>query len=172
MKDLLKTSWSMATGFFSKKALVAFLVLGVLLGGTVVAEGVLAQSGVQNQPAAQNQSSGGSGGSLEYPEREAEAPKPEEDVPEAYAEGAAYTLQDVIDILGEIRDFILIVGIIFIVIMIVWAGIQYVTAAGDEEQQEAAKGKIVGALIGAAIILAAFALIATIRNLVQSRSLV
>jgi cytochrome bd-type quinol oxidase subunit 2 len=157
MKDLLKTSWDTATGFFSKKALVAFLLLGILLGGTVLAQGVLAQS---------------SGGNLEYPEQEAEVPQPEKDVPDAYAKGSAYTLQNIVDILGEVRDFILIVGIIFIVIMIVWAGIQYVTAGGDEEKQEAAKQKVVGALIGAAIILAAFALIATIRNLVESRSLV
>lgn len=156
MKDLLKTSWDTATGFFSKKALIAFLVLGMLLGGTVVAQGVLAADD----------------GGLTYPEQEAEVPAPEEDVPEGYAQGSAYTLQNIVDILGEVRDFILIVGIIFIVIMIVWAGIQYVTAGGDEEKQEAAKQKVVGALIGAAIILAAFALIATIRNLVESRSLV
>jgi hypothetical protein len=175
MKDLLKTSWSIATGFFSEKTLVAFLVLGVLLGGTVIAEGVLAQSNLAAIQGGTGSGSGGSsggGGGLEYPEREAEVPSPEEDVPDAYAKGSAYTLQNIVDILGEIRDFVLIVGIIFIVIMIVWAGIQYVTAGGDEEKQEAAKRKIVGALIGAAIILAAFALIATIRNLVESRSLV
>jgi cytochrome bd-type quinol oxidase subunit 2 len=157
MKDLVKTSWATATSFFSKKALIGLLLLGVFLGGTVVAQGVLAAKD----------------NDLTYPNQNVKnMEKPEESAPNAYATpNNGYTLQTIVKILGQVRDFVLIIGIIFIVIMIVWAGIQYVTAGGDEEKQEDAKQKVVGALIGAAIILAAFALIATIRNLVENRSL-
>lgn len=145
VKNLIKTSWQTARAFLPTWIIVVFILSGLALGSTAVAQ-LNFPGNYPNIPLIRN-------------------------APQAYTPANAYTLQDIVNILGQVRNFILIVGIIFIVIMIIWAGIDYVTARGDEEKLAAAKNKLVGAIIGAAIILAAFALIATIRSILSRRSL-
>lgn len=97
---------------------------------------------------------------------------PLEQNPEGYVNaGEGYTLQNVLDIIGQIRNFILIVGVLIIIIFIIWGGIDYITARGDQTKITTAKSKIVGALIGAAIVLSAFALLATVRTILSRRDL-
>jgi len=97
---------------------------------------------------------------------------PLEQSPEGYVNGGnGYTLQNILDIIGQIRNFILIVGVLIILIFIIWGGIDYITARGDQTKITSAKSKIVGALIGAAIVLSAFALLATVRTILSKRSL-
>jgi hypothetical protein len=50
-----------------------------------------------------------------------------------------------------------LLGIIFVVLMI-YAGVQWMTAEGNEEKVEKAKGTIVRAIIGLAIIIAAYSI--------------
>jgi hypothetical protein len=62
------------------------------------------------------------------------------------------------------------VGIIF-VILIIWAGLQWMTSGGNEEKIKSAKRNIVNATVGLIIVLAAYAIAYSItRWLTQSTS--
>jgi fumarate reductase subunit D len=109
-------------------------------------------------------------GTFDFPSNYPDIPL--EQTPQGYVSaGQGYTLQNVLNIIGQIRNFILIVGVLIILIFIIWGGIDYITARGDETKIKSAKNKIVGALIGAAIVLSAFALLATVRTILSRRSL-
>ena len=53
--------------------------------------------------------------------------------------------------------FLLALGVIAVLVLI-YAGIQYITAAGDAEKAEKAKKTIMGAVIGIIIIVASYAI--------------
>lgn len=146
MKKSLQLLWQLARTSLPAPLIIFFVVAGLFLGSSVLATGLSFPN--------------------DYPQI------PLEQTPQGYVNaGNGYTLQDIVDILGQIRNFILIVGIIIILIFIIWGGIQYITAGGDNAKIAAAKSKIVAALIGAAIVLSAFALLATIRSVLSRRSL-
>ncbi len=69
-----------------------------------------------------------------------------------YNSGAAATLVESI-----FNWFFVIAGILCIAI-IIWAGITYATAGGDEEKVEKAKKRLIYGIIGVAVIIAAFAI--------------
>jgi lysylphosphatidylglycerol synthetase-like protein (DUF2156 family) len=75
----------------------------------------------------------------------------------------AWTPQDVIDLMGHIRNFFLIVGVISMAIFIIWAGMSYLTAGGNEQKIKDAKKRFLWSLVGVAIILSTYAIISTIR---------
>jgi len=75
----------------------------------------------------------------------------------------AWTPQDVIDLAGHIRNFFLIIGVIFMAVFIIWAGMSYLTSGGNEQKLKDAKKKLLWSLVGVAIILSTYAIIATIR---------
>ena len=52
----------------------------------------------------------------------------------------------------------LIVAAILTFAYLIWGGIQWITSGGDKAQYEAARGRITSALIGLAIVVAAYAL--------------
>lgn len=52
----------------------------------------------------------------------------------------------------------LIVAAILTFAFLIWGGIQWITSGGDKAQYEAARGRIVAALIGLAIVAAAYAI--------------
>jgi TRAP-type C4-dicarboxylate transport system permease small subunit len=56
------------------------------------------------------------------------------------------------------------VGAIFFVV-IIYAGVQYITAGGDKKQIDAAKSMLQRAFIGLLIIFFAFAVVSTVVNL-------
>jgi len=65
---------------------------------------------------------------------------------------------------GKIGDFIsnaisLVLGVagLLTFIYLIWGGIQWITSGGDKAQYEAARNKITAALIGLAIVAAAWA---------------
>jgi len=62
------------------------------------------------------------------------------------------TIEKMID---GIASLLLVIVIPLATIMIIWAGIQYLTAANNEEQVKKAKNTIKWAIIGLAIVLAA-----------------
>jgi cytosine/uracil/thiamine/allantoin permease len=72
------------------------------------------------------------------------------------------------DLLVTILEIALgLVGLIAI-LFLVWGGFQYITSAGDEEKLGKAKGTMINALIGLAIVLLAYALVRIIANAVLS----
>lgn len=73
-------------------------------------------------------------------------------------------------ILIGIRNFILFVGVVLIVIFIVIAAIKFMGSGGDEKKVEEAKKSLKYALIGAAITLAAFAILQTSVGLLRNAS--
>ncbi len=59
--------------------------------------------------------------------------------------------------------FFVVAGALCIAI-IIWAGITYATAGGDEEKVEKAKKRLIYGIIGVAVIIAAFAITQLIEN--------
>ncbi len=55
-----------------------------------------------------------------------------------------------------ITNVVLIVGISLVVVFLILAGIQYITARGDTKQATAAKDSLTNAIIGFIIVIAAF----------------
>jgi TRAP-type C4-dicarboxylate transport system permease small subunit len=53
----------------------------------------------------------------------------------------------------------MIVAALIFFFMLVWGGVQYITAGGDKAQTEAARGRITAALIGLVIVFAAWAIV-------------
>ena len=62
-------------------------------------------------------------------------------------------------LIKDVAAWITVFGIIIAVIFVIWGGVQYTTAGGEEDTTSSAKKKIVGALIGIAILLLAYALV-------------
>ena len=63
-----------------------------------------------------------------------------------------------------------VVGLIFFV-MIVIAGIQWVTSGGEEEGKKAAQGRLINAVIGIAIVAAAYLVVELVSNLLGISSI-
>lgn len=101
-------------------------------------------------------------------------PSIDEQQPEGYADAQEYKPQTLVRILGQIRDFLLIAGIVFIVVMLIISGIGYTRAKGSGEQDKLtqAKKRLYWTLIGAAGIMAIYVLISTLRNIIAGQSLV
>ena len=68
-------------------------------------------------------------------------------------------VSDFYDVIQIAARWLVVFGIIIGAVFIVIGGIQYMTSGGDEEGTKAAKAKIIGGLIGIAIVLLAFSLV-------------
>ena len=81
-------------------------------------------------------------------------------------------ISDFYDIIRVAARWLVVFGIIIGAIFIIWGGVQYVTAGGDEEGTGAAKKKIIGGLIGIAIVLLAFALVNIVGSFITGSTVV
>ena len=81
----------------------------------------------------------------------------------------AWSLQDIVNLIGKIRDFFLVAGIIGIVIFIVWSGISYLTARGDPAKLKDVKKRFLWTIVGTIIILATFGIISTIKAFLEKK---
>ena len=97
--------------------------------------------------------------------------EPPSDIRGLFAGDTPLSAQNGIDILTEIRNFLMIAGIVVVVIMLIWSGITYITSQGDPEKVAAAKQRFIWAIIGTAILLATFIIISTIRTILDQRSI-
>lgn len=77
----------------------------------------------------------------------------------APAASGVTTVQDFYDIIQFGTRWLVVFGVIIGAVFIVWGGIKYITAGGDEEATGEGKKMIIGGLIGIAILLLAFALV-------------
>ena len=64
-----------------------------------------------------------------------------------------------LDLLMTIADYLFVILLLVAIVMIVWSGFEFVTAAGSTDKVNAARTKIVWALVGIAIALAAKGLV-------------
>jgi len=86
-----------------------------------------------------------------------------------YIEGCEGAVSDVdesarqlcclLDLLMTIADYLFVILLLVAIVMIVWSGFEFVTAAGSTDKVNAARTKIVWALVGIAIALAAKGLV-------------
>jgi len=81
--------------------------------------------------------------------------------------GGPTTVGQVYDLFLIIMRWIFAGAMVIAMIMIVWGGVSYMTAGGDEEKIGAAKKRVIWGLVGAAIIIGAWALITIIANLLK-----
>lgn len=73
------------------------------------------------------------------------------------SQGVGFVLNIMLSIVGLVAVFFIVLG-----------GFRYITSAGDEEQLKNAKGMIVNALIGVAVVLLALALVRIVSNLAST----
>jgi len=63
----------------------------------------------------------------------------------------------------SIANFMIYIGVAVAVIFIIWGGIAYMMAGGDDTKIETAKKRIITGIIGAAIIIGVGAIIITLQ---------
>ncbi len=80
--------------------------------------------------------------------------------------GSAITLAEIQDRIEQIARFLIIIGVILAVIFIIWGGIAYMFAGGDETKSAAAKSRIMNGVIGAAVVLAVGVILQTVAGLI------
>ena len=80
--------------------------------------------------------------------------------------GGAITLAEIQDRITTIARFLIIVGVVLAVIFIIWGGIMYMVAGGDEAKAGEAKTRIMNGVIGAAVVLAVGVILQTVAGLI------
>src|SRR3989344_5018995 len=81
-------------------------------------------------------------------------------------QGGAVTLAEIQDRITQIARFLIVVGVVLAVIFIIWGGITYMFAGGDETKATAAKDRIKNGIIGAAVVLAVGVILQTVAGLI------
>lgn len=80
--------------------------------------------------------------------------------------GQGVTLREVEDIIRQIAQFLIVIGVIIAVIFIIWGGIAYMMAGADETAATAAKDRIKNGVIGAAVVLGVGVILQTVAGLI------
>jgi len=68
------------------------------------------------------------------------------------------------DLMDTIRDIVFGVCMFVAIILLIWAGVGFMTASGDPEKVAVARAKLMYGLIGVAVAFAAAGLIMLVRN--------
>jgi hypothetical protein len=77
--------------------------------------------------------------------------------------GQTVTLTSIMNAIVSIANFMIYIGVAVAVIFIIWGGIAYMMAGGDDTKIETAKKRIITGIIGAAIIIGVGAIIRTLQ---------
>ena len=80
--------------------------------------------------------------------------------------GQALTLVEIENLIKRIAQFLIIVSVIIAVIFIIWGGVMYMAARGNEEQATKAKSTIFNGIIGAAVVLGVGVILQTLAGLI------
>lgn len=80
--------------------------------------------------------------------------------------GQAVTLNEIEALIQRIAQFLIIVSVIISVIFIIWGGVMYMAARGNEEQATKAKTTIFNGIIGAAVVLGVGVILQTLAGLI------
>lgn len=86
--------------------------------------------------------------------------------PSVPVSGTALSLSEIEARIRQIAQFIIIVSVILAVIFIIWGGIMYMTAGGDEDKAASAKTRIWNGIIGAGVVLAVGVILQTLSALI------
>lgn len=79
--------------------------------------------------------------------------------------GQPVSLSEVEDIIRLVARFAIVVSMVIAVIFIVWGGIRYMAAGGDDGKVKIAKATIINGIIGAAVVLAVGVILNTIAGI-------
>lgn len=80
--------------------------------------------------------------------------------------GQALTLIEMEALIKRVAQFLIIVSVIIAVIFIIWGGVMYMAARGNEEQATKAKTTIFNGIIGAAVVLGVGVILQTLAGLI------
>lgn len=80
--------------------------------------------------------------------------------------GQAVTLNEIEVLIRRIAQFLIIVSVIIAVIFIIWGGVMYMAARGNEDQATKAKTTIFNGVIGAAVVLGVGVILQTLAGLI------
>lgn len=80
--------------------------------------------------------------------------------------GPAIGLTEIEQLFNTIANFLMVIGIVIAVIFIIWGGIRYMTAGGDDAAVKKAKSTIFNGIIGAAVVLGVGVILRTTSALV------
>ncbi len=84
--------------------------------------------------------------------------------------GNAITLDKLERWISQIATFLITISMVLAVIIIIWGGINYMFARGDDTKLKSAKAMIINGIIGAAVILGVGLILRTLQLLVQSQT--
>ena len=76
------------------------------------------------------------------------------------------------NILEVIQNILLAIGLGIAIMVLIWGGVQYMTAGGDASKVDTARKVILNAIIGIAIILAAAFIIAVVQGMLLDAAVV
>ncbi|OGN27546.1 MAG: hypothetical protein A3A33_04990 [Candidatus Yanofskybacteria bacterium RIFCSPLOWO2_01_FULL_49_25] len=91
---------------------------------------------------------------------------PPELTPTNIPEGGGLDLPGVERLISNIGRYLIEIGVALAVIFIVWGGISYMLAGGNEEKSKAARGRIWNGIIGAAIVIGVGVIIMTLLRVI------
>ena len=80
--------------------------------------------------------------------------------------GNALTLVNIQALIERIAQFLIIVSMIIAIIFIIWGGILYMAARGDDAKAETAKTTIYNGVIGAAVVLGVGVILQTLAGII------
>lgn len=81
--------------------------------------------------------------------------------------GGAISLAEMQQRIEQIAQFLIIVSVIIAVIFIIWGGIMYMAARGDEEKAGTAKTTIYNGIIGALVVLGVGVILQTLAGVIS-----
>jgi len=87
-------------------------------------------------------------------------------VPTPPTTGQAITLIEIENLIKRIAQFLIVISVIIAVIFIIWGGVMYMAARGDEDQAKNAKTTIFNGIIGAAVVLGVGVILQTLAGLI------
>ena len=80
--------------------------------------------------------------------------------------GTPFTLTEIEALIRRVAQFLIIVAVIVAVIFIIWGGVMYMAARGDEDRVKTAKATIYNGIIGAAVVLGVGVILQTLAGLI------
>lgn len=84
-------------------------------------------------------------------------------------EAKELTLQKIEDIIKTFATFMITVGVIIAVIFIIWGGVLWMAAGGDDEKVKTAKKRMISGLVGGLIVLGVGLILRTLAGVVAGR---
>lgn len=80
--------------------------------------------------------------------------------------GTAVTLVEIQALITRVAQFLIVVSVIIAVIFIIWGGVMYMAARGDDTKVADAKKTIFNGIVGAAVVLGVGVILQTVAGLV------